>query len=241
MPQFHYLLSVLGLFCLAACGSTAASGAPRADAEPLQLTLVLLKTGPRTEPLSEAERGQVFGGHFGNMQRLARERQLLVAGPYGKQRSDPLLRGLFVLDTADRERARRLAETDPGFQAGVFALAYHDLSTTAPLRAVLAADQADLDAAQREGRTLAPGDGCRNYVLLTVEDGAAAERALTGHPAVLLTARLDGTRALVLLDAQDRAAAQAIVEPLRRELGAIRLDEWFATGHLAERPQPARG
>lgn len=225
----HRSLLVFMIF-MVACHSSPS----KATGDALQLTLVLLKTGPRTEPLSEAERSQVFGGHFGNMQKLARERQLLVAGPYGKQRSDPLLRGLFVLDTDDRERARQLAETDPGFQAGVFALEYHALTTSAPLRAFLAAELADQEAAGREGRTLAPGEGCRNYVLLTVENGAAAERVLAGHPAALWFARLDGTRALVLLDATDRAAAQALVQPLLRDLGAMRLDEWFASGRLAQ-------
>jgi len=207
---------------------------------PLAVTLVLLKTGPRTEPLPEAEHRQVLGGHFGNMQKLARDRHLLVAGPYGKNRSDPALRGLFVLDTADRDRARQLAETDPGFQAGVFALEYHTLSTTAPLRAFLAAELAGLEAAQQEGRTLAPGDGGRGYVLLTVENGEAAKAALAGNASVLWFAQLDGTRALVLLDAVDRVAAQTLLQPVLLRLGAMRLDEWFASGRLADLPKLAR-
>lgn len=235
MPFRRRSIAALLPLCLAACQSAPGS-APR-----LELTLVLLKTGPRAQPLSDAESKQVFGGHFGNMQKLARERQLLLAGPYGAQKSDPRLRGLFVLDTADPVRARQLAETDPGFQAGVFALEYHTLSTAAPLRAVLAAELADQEAARAAGRTLSPGDGCRNYVLLTVEDGAAAQRELAGHPSVLWLAQLDGTRALVLLDAVDRVAAQALVQPLLQQLGAIRLDEWFASGHLADLPRPSGG
>ena len=44
----------------------AASGChtvPEAE-PPLSFTLVLLKTGPRTEPLTAAEQKEVFGGHF---------------------------------------------------------------------------------------------------------------------------------------------------------------------------------
>lgn len=229
------LIVVFVLVLAAACQST-----PPAP-QPLAATLVLLKTGPRSEPLTSAERSQVFGGHFGNMQRLAREGHLLVAGPYGKQKSDPGLRGLFVLDTADPERARQLAETDPGFQAGVFRLEYHALSTKAPLRAVLAADLADQDAAVREGRTPEPGEGGRGYVLLTVENGAAAEALLASHPSALWFARLDGTRAFALLDALDRTAAQEVLRPLLAQLGATRFDEWFGSGRLASLPRLAGG
>jgi uncharacterized protein YciI len=210
-------------------------------APPLELTLVLLKTGPRSEPLSPAERSRVFGGHFGNMQKLARNQQLLVAGPYGQQKSDPRLRGLFVLDTADRSRAMELAQTDPGIEAGVFAPEYHTLSTTAPLREFLAAEIAELDAAASSGQQLEPGHGGRSYVLLTVENGDAAEQVLASHASVLWFARLDGTRALVLLDALDRPTAQTMLQPLLPQLGAIRLDEWYASGHLVDLPKLARG
>lgn len=233
--------SVLASFTLAACGAAAPDAAPREPApEPLELTLVLLKTGPRTEPLGDAERGKVFGGHFGNMQRLAREGHLLVAGPYGRAKSDPALRGLFVLDTADRDRARQLAETDPGFQAGVFALDYHRLTTTAPLRAFLAAEMAALEAAAAAGRTPPPGEGSRLFVLLTAENGDAALAALEGLPGVLWLSRLDGERAFALLDAQDRQAAQTLLQPVADRLGACRLDEWFASSRLAELPAMAR-
>jgi len=216
-------------------GTTACQSAP-SSASPLEVTLVLLKTGPRAASLSS----DVMGGHLGNMQRLAREGHLLVAGPYGKGKTDPQLRGLFVLDTADRDRARQLAETDPGFQAGAFALEYHTLTTTAALRALLDLERAEQETAARQGRRLAPGEGGRGYVLLTVENGDAAAAALADHAAVLWFARLDGTRALVLLDALDRAAAQSMLRPLQPQLGATRFDEWFGSGHLAELPRLGR-
>ncbi len=226
MHRRHLGIATLLSLLSAACQSTT-----------IDATLVLLKTGVRREPLSESERAQVSGGHFGNMQKLAREGHLLVAGPYGKAKSDASLRGIFVLDTADPERARQLAETDPGFQAGVFALEYHRLTTTAPLRAFRLAELAEQDAAAAAGRALAPGEGGRGYVLLTVEDGAAAAAVLAGNPAVLWFAWLDGSRAFVLLDARDRLAAQALLQPLAARLGAMRLDEWFGSGRLAGLPQ----
>ncbi|HEX6812779.1 MAG TPA: YciI family protein [Planctomycetota bacterium] len=220
----------------------AASGChtlPEAE-PPLACTLVLLKTGTRDEPLTAAENKQVFGGHFANMQRLAREGHLLLAGPYGKEKTDASLRGLFVLDTAERERAKALAETDPGFQAGVFAFEFHALETTAPLRAFLAAELAAQDEAERAGRKLQPGEGGRMYTLLTADDADAAAAALAGNPAVLLFARLDGKRAFAVLDAKDLEQARAVVAPVAARLGSHVLDAWFASGGLANLPDKKR-
>lgn len=177
--------------------------------------------------MSQAEQSQVMGGHAGARQRLAREGHLLVAGPYGKQKSDPALRGLYVFDTADRERAKQLAETDPGFQAGVFAFDYHTISTDAPFRRYIDAE-------------LAADSGMRNYVLATFEKGSAAAELMGSHPATLFFAMLDETRALVLLDAKDEAAARTLLEPMAARIGAFRLDEWMSAARLATLPKLPR-
>lgn len=199
----------------------------------LPCTLAVLRPGPRTAPLSEAERGQVFGGHFANMTRMAKAGQLLLAGPYGAERSDPTLRGLFVFDTADEARAREWAATDPGVQAGVFALEFHPLSIGVDLREVLAAGLQRLADAEAAGRTPPPGEGARSYVLLTAEDGVSAAALLTDQPFVVATATLDGDRLLCWLDAADCAAAGALLEPLAARLGAHHLDDWFGSDRLA--------
>lgn len=233
---------VCTLLVLAGCQS--ASTEPSSSSGPApssEYTLVLLKTGARREALSAAERSQVFGGHMGNIQKLAREKHLVVAGPYGKDKSDPSLRGLFVLDTADRLRAQALAETDPGFQAGVFALEYHEFSTDAPLRAFLAAELAAQEEAKQSGREVSPADGIRGYVLLTADNGDAAAEALAGNPAVLWFARLDKKRAFVLLDAKDEAMARDLLGAAALRFGAFRLDEWSASGRLAQLPKLGRG
>jgi len=226
---------LLGLtLALAACH---AGPAPE-DGAPLDLgqtyTLVLLKTGPRTG-LTAEESKTVFAGHFGNMQRLAAERELLVAGPYGEAKHDTSLRGLFILDEATSTGAEALAATEPGVTAGVFTLELHELVTDAPLRAYLEHELALEAAAKAEGRQRAPGEGGRAYVVLTAEDGAAAERALAPLVAsgmVLLEARLDGTRAFVLLDAPDVSAAETLLGAHRAALGPYVLDQWFASGEL---------
>lgn len=237
MPTARPSAFAVPLLLFAACATAPPAPAPA----PLEVTLVVLSTGPRQQPLSETEQKQVMGGHLGNIQRLVREGSMLFAGPFGRERSDPSRRGLFVLDTADPERARELAESDPGARAGVFALSYHSLTTAAPLRACHAADLAAQEAAAAAGRPLRPGDECRVYVCLTARDGAAAEAALTGFPGVLCFARLDGTSAFVLLDARDRKTAQAMLQPVADRLGECRLDEWYATERLAELPRLAAG
>lgn len=217
-------------FLLAACGTVSPS--PDAAA----YTLVQLKTGSHT-PASQEESQRIFSGHFANMQRLAREGSLLLAGPYGKNKSDASLRGVFVLATPDRAVAQRWAETDPGFQAGVFRLEFAALATRADLRAQLAADLAREDAQKAAGEAPKPGSGMRGYVLLTAPDADAAAKVLAGHPAVLMFARLEGARAFVLLDAKDVAAADALLAPLRQRLGPCTLDEWFATDLLVDLPK----
>ncbi|HZN39928.1 MAG TPA: YciI family protein [Planctomycetota bacterium] len=224
----HSCWILLVVFAVTGCRS-GPEGEP-----PLCCTLVLLKTGPRSEPLTQAEQTEVFGGHFDNMKRLAREGHLLVAGPYGK--NDAALRGLFVLDTARPERAKELAETDPGFRAGVFAFEFHALETEAPLRAFLAAELEAQDEAERAGRKLQPGEGGRIYTLLTVEDGDAAAAALAGNPAVLLFARLDRKRAFVVLDAVDLEQARTVLAPVAERLGTHGLLCWYASGRLANLP-----
>lgn len=201
-------------------------------------TLVVLKTGPRTG-LTDSARQQVFAGHFANMNRLAREGHLVLAGPYGEQRSDRRLRGVFVFATADRREAEHLAASDPGVQAGVFVAEFLDLRTPAPLGALLRAELAAEDAMLAAGKTPAPGEFGRPFVLLVAEEGAAALLALRGNPAVLLTSRIDGHGAWIVLDATDLQGAEVLLAPVRDQLGPYHLDEWFATKRVAELPRMA--
>jgi uncharacterized protein YciI len=218
---------------LAACSLLAAcAGAPPAR----DLTLVLIRTGPQSETLPAEERQQLFAGHFSNMQRLAEERQLLLAGPFGPVRHDQALRGLFVLDTDDPARAREWAGTDPTAQAGVFVLEYHELSTDAPLRALLEHELGLEAEAHAKGIVRPPGEGGRSYVLLTAEDGERARRALQPlrqSGLVLLLGRLDRTRAFAVLDAADPDSARTALGAAAAELGPFVLDGWYATGELA--------
>jgi uncharacterized protein YciI len=200
-------------------------------------TFVAIRTGPRTTPLAKAERGAMFQGHFDNMNRLARAGDLVLAGPYGKQKHANDLRGIFVLATADAAAAKSLAETDPGFQQSEFRFEYTKIGTTADLRAQLAADLAREDAIVASGKKPAPGDGGRAYVWLWAPSFVAASAALAGSPSVLLPARCEDGRGLFLLDALDLDAAQALLAPHEATLGSCELDEWFGSGLLVDLPK----
>lgn len=83
-----------------------------------QYVLVILKTGPNDASIKGKEREDIFNGHMANIGRLADEKKLAIAGPFGK--NDKTYRGLFILNVSSVEEAQRLAETDPAVKAGVF-------------------------------------------------------------------------------------------------------------------------
>lgn len=223
---------LLSSLVLAACGSMI-------PAVPLaEYTFVQLLTGSHT-PASQEESQAVFGGHMANIQRLAHEGVLVLAGPYGAVKSEPSLRGVFVLATGDRAMAQQLAESDPAFQAKVFRFEFAAMATTADLRGQLAAELAREEAKRAAGQTPKLGDGMRSYVLLTASTGAAAAAVVSQLAAALLVGRLDDDRLLVLLDAVDVAAANVLLEPVKAQLGAFTLDEWWSSDLLTELPKRA--
>lgn len=79
--------------------------------------LAILKTGPKDAELKGKEREDLFKGHFANMNRLAKEGMLSLAGPFAK--NDKAFRGLFILNVKTLEEAQALVSTDPVIKAGV--------------------------------------------------------------------------------------------------------------------------
>lgn len=77
----------------------------------------ILKTGPAKVEDKE-ERNRLFRGHMDNINRLADQGKLVVAGPFGK--NDKNYRGLFILNVATVEEAKTLVDTDPAVKAGMF-------------------------------------------------------------------------------------------------------------------------
>ena len=80
--------------------------------------LCILKTGPNDATVQGEERKKVFAGHFENINRLANEGKLAVAGPFGK--NDKSWRGLYIFNVPTIEEAEKLVILDPAVEAGVF-------------------------------------------------------------------------------------------------------------------------
>lgn len=95
--------------------------------------LVILKTGPTRVADGEARKA-MFAGHFANMERLANEGRLALAGPFA---DDPAgWRGLFVLAVESVDEAQRLTGTDPVIQQGEMVAEYHPWYGSAALMLV---------------------------------------------------------------------------------------------------------
>lgn len=94
--------------------------------------LVVLKTGP-TRVADGPERDAMFSGHFANMNRLASEGKLALAGPFDGADG---WRGLFILATDDLEEARKIVATDPVIVNGEMVAEYHKYYGSAALMLV---------------------------------------------------------------------------------------------------------
>jgi uncharacterized protein YciI len=86
-----------------------------------QYVMVILKTGPTPKPQGE-ERDEMFMGHFANIQRLADQGKLVLAGPFDGVDG---WRGMFIFAVQDIEEAKLLTATDPVIASGEMVAEYH--------------------------------------------------------------------------------------------------------------------
>lgn len=94
--------------------------------------LVILKTGPN-KMAAGVERDAMFTGHFANMQRLADEKKLALAGPLDGVDG---WRGVFVIATDNIEEAKKIVATDPVIIHGEMVGEFHLFFASAGLMAV---------------------------------------------------------------------------------------------------------
>lgn len=80
--------------------------------------IVMLKTGEKTIEDKEELNGY-FRGHMENIQRLAKEGKLTLAGPFSTK-NEREYRGMFIFNVKTKEEAETLVKTDPAVIAGVF-------------------------------------------------------------------------------------------------------------------------
>lgn len=76
--------------------------------------LAILKKGTSTDT-SKAARSAAFKGHMANINQLASENKLVVAGPF--EENDKHYEGIFVFNTADIDEAKKWVSSDPAIQA----------------------------------------------------------------------------------------------------------------------------
>lgn len=83
--------------------------------------LVLLKKGDNRRQDSLTAAG-IQAAHIANINRLAKEGKLIMAGPMG---TDGELRGIFIMDAKDSTEVAKLVEADPAVMAGRLKMEYH--------------------------------------------------------------------------------------------------------------------
>lgn len=86
-------------------------------------TIGFLRRGPESgKPRTEEEAKKVQEGHMANINRMAKDGLLKVAGPMGGNGD---LRGLFFFATTDREKIKRECEQDPAIKGGRLKMDLH--------------------------------------------------------------------------------------------------------------------
>ncbi len=82
--------------------------------------MAFLKAGPKRDQDS-ATRATIQAGHMANIDRLAKEGKLVMAGPF---EDDSEFAGIFIFD-ATMEEAKTMTEADPAVQSGRLIMELH--------------------------------------------------------------------------------------------------------------------
>lgn len=128
MKLSYLFLSISLALIVSSCGTTKQSAktkyyaqlAQKLGADELGMkmyVLVILKTGD-TKIEDKALRDSLFRGHFANINKLADEGKLVVAGPLEKNENQ--YRGIFILDVKTFAEAGLLLQNDPTVSQGIF-------------------------------------------------------------------------------------------------------------------------
>jgi uncharacterized protein YciI len=82
-----------------------------------QYVFCILKKGSNTTA-SKAEKTKLFEGHMANINRLAKDGKLVVAGPF--MENDRNYSGIFIFNVTTVAEAQELVESDPAVKAKLF-------------------------------------------------------------------------------------------------------------------------
>ena len=94
--------------------------------------MAFLKAGPNRN-LDSAKTYEVQAAHMKNIERMADEGKLVVAGPFF---DDGDLRGIYIFNVTSIEEAEALTNTDPAIQEGVLVMELKEWYCTAALMAI---------------------------------------------------------------------------------------------------------
>mgnify|MGYP004700981335 FL=1 len=83
--------------------------------------IAFLKSGPN-KSTNELERTQLQRAHMDNINKMANEGTLVLAGPF---LDNGVLRGIYIFNVETVEEAIKLTETDPMIQKGVLIMELH--------------------------------------------------------------------------------------------------------------------
>jgi uncharacterized protein YciI len=82
-----------------------------AQGQPKRYTFVFLHHKPSAEKLPKDQVERLMNGHLANIERLAKEGKLIVAGPFEGGG------GIFILNTTSTKEAQEWLSSDPGIQS----------------------------------------------------------------------------------------------------------------------------
>ncbi len=104
------------LFCILFLieNKTIAQDDKKVEEEMRTYYMVFLKRG-NSEIKDTTVRKQIQADHLANINKLAKEGKLVLAGPF---LDNTELRGIFILDVDTKEEAERIVNTDPAVIAG---------------------------------------------------------------------------------------------------------------------------
>jgi len=203
-------------------------------------TFVYITTGPATD-IEQSEQQTAFAGHFSNMKRMAKEGDLLIAGPYGKSESFDDLRGLWVFNTDSTTKALELAATDPPGKLGIFVFEAVQLMTDDALLELPRLEEED------EARRLADPDvpdawSGRGYFIATAPVSETDEP--TRNLSVLMLAtlaadqdtRVTSHQRMMILDATSEDEANQALKDAGCDPDNWKLDAWYASSMIAKLP-----
>ncbi len=94
--------------------------------------MAFLKAGPNRSQDSTT-RAQLQKAHMDNIQKMADEGKLMVAGPFLDNQA---LRGIYIFNVESLEEARALTETDPAVKAGSLVMELHPWMASAALQEI---------------------------------------------------------------------------------------------------------